>query len=273
MTHGSLFSGIGGFDLAAERAGCTNVFQVENDLWCQAILKKNFPSVARYGDITQFNAKAYANKIDLITGGFPCQPFSIAGKQKGKADNRYLWPEMLRVIKDIKPKFIIGENVFGIIKLALDQVLSDLENCGYITETFVIPACAKNAPHRRDRVWIIAYQKTIQNKLIRYYNALEKGSKSTDSKAVVLSNTTCQRWQKCQHATINDKSLRNYRRTSKSRNYWQTEPRVGRVLDGVPHRMDRIKGLGNAIVPQVTEELIKAILKLNSILIKNQLQN
>jgi len=262
MTHGSLFSGIGGFDLAAERAGCTNVFQVENDPWCQEILKKNFPSVARYGDITQFNTKPYANKIDLLTGGFPCQPFSIAGKQKGKADNRYLWPEMLKVIREIKPKFIIGENVFGIIKLALDQVLSDLEDSGYATETFVIPACSQNAPHRRDRVWIIAYQKRIQNKLIRYYHSLEKGSRSKDSKTMVLSNTTSQRWQKRQHAQNHGKSLRHYRRTTKSWNYWKTKPTMGRVLDGVSHRLDRIKGLGNAIVPQVAEEIIKGIVDL-----------
>lgn len=262
MTHGSLFSGIGGFDLAAESVGCTNIFQVENDPWCQEILKKNFPNVARYGDITQFNAKFYANKIDILTGGFPCQPFSIAGKQKGKGDNRYLWPEMLRVIKDIKPKFIVGENVFGIIKLALDQVLSDLENIGYATETFVIPACAQNAPHRRDRVWIIAYQKTIQNKLIRHFNSIEKGARSKDSKALVLSNTTCQRWQKRQLASINDTSLRYYRGASKGRNYWQSEPSMGRVLDGVSNRLDRIKGLGNAIVPQVAEEIIKVIVDL-----------
>jgi DNA (cytosine-5)-methyltransferase 1 len=259
MTHGSLFSGIGGFDLAAERTGCTNVFQVENDPWCQQILKKNFPSVARYGDITQFNAKAYANKIDLLTGGFPCQPFSIAGKQKGKADNRYLWPEMLRVIREIKPKFIIGENVFGIIKLALDQVLSDLEDIGYTTETFIIPACAQNAPHRRDRVWIIAYQKRIQNKLIRYYNTLEKGSRSKDTKALVFSNTARKRWQKRQYAQVHDTSLRDYRRATTCRNYWKSEPTVGRVLDGVSYRLDRIKGLGNAIVPQIAEEIIKGI--------------
>lgn len=262
MTHGSLFSGIGGFDLAAERAGCTNVFQVENDPWCQSILKKNFPSVKIHGDIKNFKTKAYANKIDLITGGFPCQPFSIAGKQKGKADNRYLWPEMLRVIKDIKPKFIIGENVFGIIKLALDQVLSDLETCGYITETFVIPACAKNAPHRRDRVWIIAYQKAIQNKLIRYYNTLEKDSRSKNSKVMVFSNTSGNRRTQFKYAQIHDKAHRDNRRIVKSRNYWQSEPRMGRVLDGVSHRMDRIKGLGNAIVPQVAEEIIRVLVDL-----------
>lgn len=161
LSHGSLFSGIGGFDLAAAWMNWTNVFQCEKDEWCRKILAKNFPQSKQYADIKDFNGKEYTGTIDVISGGFPCQPFSVAGKQKGKDDDRYLWEEMLRVVGEIKPTYVIGENVTGIIGLALDTVLSDLEAQDYTTETFIIPACSKNAWHRRDRVWIVAYANSI----------------------------------------------------------------------------------------------------------------
>lgn len=266
MTHGSLFSGIGGFDLAAKQAGYTNIFQVEKDPWCLKILKKNFPDVRRYQDITQFDGKPYENKIDLLTGGFPCQPFSLAGKRRGMQDNRYLWPEMLRVIGEIKPSIVIGENVAGIVSLALDQVLIDLENIGYTTETFVIPAGAINAPHRRDRVWIIAYTKTFQNIYARRIATFKNQTKSKNTKNVVLSDTLSPRLSQCQPSTIGGKKRRHVRRAYAGGNYWESKPGVGRVADGISNRLDRIKGLGNAIVPQLTIELISKIsLKTNPI--------
>lgn len=134
FTHGSLFSGIGGFDLAAQWTGWENVFQCEIDNYCQKILTKNFPNVKRFGDIKEFDGTQYTNRIDILSGGFPCQPFSVAGQRKGKEDARHLWPEMFRVIKEIRPTWIVGENVTGIIGLALEQVLSDLESSGYNTE-------------------------------------------------------------------------------------------------------------------------------------------
>jgi DNA (cytosine-5)-methyltransferase 1 len=164
LSHGSLFSGIGGFDLAAQWMGWDNVFQVEKDNWCRKVLAKNFPKTKRYGDIKEFNGEKYRGAVDVISGGFPCQPFSIAGERKGKDDDRYLWDEMLRVIGEVKPTYVVGENVTGIIGLALDKVLSDLEAQGYTTETFIIPACGKNAWHRRDRVWIVAYPNSIGRK-------------------------------------------------------------------------------------------------------------
>jgi DNA-cytosine methyltransferase len=157
MNHGSLFSGIGGFDLASEWVGWNNVFQVEIDPFCQKILTKHFPNATRYRDIKEFDGTRYRGTVDIISGGFPCQPFSVAGKQRGNSDDRYLWPEMLRVIREVQPTWVVGENVSGIIKLALDQVLSDLENEGYACQTFLIPACGKNAPHRRERIWVVAY--------------------------------------------------------------------------------------------------------------------
>lgn len=161
LSHGSLFSGIGGFDLAAQWMGWKNIFQVEKDDWCRKVLAKNFPKTERFADIKDFTGHEYTNRIDVISGGFPCQPFSFAGQRKGKDDDRYLWEEMLRVIATIKPTYVVGENVTGIIGLALDTVLSDLEAQDYTTETFIIPACGKNAWHRRDRVCIVAYANSI----------------------------------------------------------------------------------------------------------------
>lgn len=156
MTHGALFNGIGGFQLAASWCGWDNVFSVEIDKWCNKVTAQHFPNCTQYEDIYNFNGKPYAGSIDVISGGFPCQPFSLAGKRKGKEDDRHLWPEMLRVIQEIKPTWVVGENVAGIVNMVLDEVLSDLEGIGYESEALIIPACATNAPHRRDRVWIIA---------------------------------------------------------------------------------------------------------------------
>jgi DNA (cytosine-5)-methyltransferase 1 len=161
MKHGSLFSGIGGFDLAAEWMGWENVFHCEWMEFPRKVLDYHFPNADSHIDICKTDFKKYANKIDILTGGFPCQPFSLAGKRKGTDDERYLWGEMLRAIQEIKPKYVIAENVFGITNidggLVFQQVCLDLENEGYEVQPFVIPAAAKNAPHRRDRCWFIAY--------------------------------------------------------------------------------------------------------------------
>ena len=170
MNHGSLFSGIGGFDLAAEWMGWNNVFHCEWMPFPRKVLDYHFPNADSYVDICQTDFKKYANTIDILTGGFPCQPFSLAGKRKGKEDERYLWGEMLRAIQEIKPKFVIGENVFGITNidggLVFEQVCVDLENQGYEVQPFVIPAAAKNAPHRRDRVWFVAFKNTLRSRCI-----------------------------------------------------------------------------------------------------------
>jgi DNA (cytosine-5)-methyltransferase 1 len=162
MRHGSLFSGIGGFDLAAEWMGWENVFHCEWNEFGQKVLKYHFPHADSHSDITKTDFTKYANKIDILTGGFPCQPFSLAGKRKGTDDERYLWGEMLRAIQEIKPKYVIAENVFGITNidggLVFDEVQADLEAQGYEVQPFILPACAVNAPHRRDRVWFVAYR-------------------------------------------------------------------------------------------------------------------
>lgn len=161
MRHGSLFSGIGGFDLAAEWMGWENVFHCEWMEFPRKVLDYYWPDADSHVDICKTDFTKYANTIDIISGGFPCQPFSLAGKRKGTSDERYLWGEMLRAICEIKPTWVIAENVFGITNidggLVFEQVCLDLETEGYEVQPFIIPACAKNAPHRRDRCWFVAF--------------------------------------------------------------------------------------------------------------------
>jgi DNA (cytosine-5)-methyltransferase 1 len=209
--------------------GWETVQFVEIDEFCQKVLKKNFPNVPTFGDITQFDGTKYKGTIDILSGGFPCQPFSVAGQRKGKGDDRYLWEEMLRVIAKVKPTYVVCENVTGIISLAVDTVLSDLEAQNYTTETFILPACAVNANHRRDRVWIIAYSKSSP----RIYENQNEGQNA----------------QEIQKKRFNGNP--------------KSEPSLLGGTDGIPDWMDRIKGLGNAIVPQVALEIFKAIEKAN----------
>jgi DNA-cytosine methyltransferase len=161
MTHGSLFSGIGGFDLASEWIGWDNIFHCEWNEFGQRVLKHHFPKSISYGDITTTDFTIHRGQIDILTGGFPCQPYSQAGKRLGKEDDRHLWPEMLRAIREIQPRWVVGENVLGLVNwnggLVFDEVQADLENEGYVVQPYVLPACAVNAPHRRDRVWFVAH--------------------------------------------------------------------------------------------------------------------
>jgi DNA (cytosine-5)-methyltransferase 1 len=166
MTHGSLFSGIGGFDLAAEWMGWENVFHCEWNKFGQKVLHHYWPKAIQYNDITKTDFTIHRGKIDILTGGFPCQPYSSAGKRKGKEDERHLWPEMLRAIREIQPRWVVGENVLGLVNwsggLVFHEVQADLEAAGYEVWPYVLPAASVGAPHRRDRVWFVAYCSSIK---------------------------------------------------------------------------------------------------------------
>lgn len=161
MTHGSLFSGIGGFDLASEWMGWDNLFHCEWEAFPRTVLKHHFPNSESYGDIKETDFTIWRGKIDILTGGFPCQPYSAAGKRLGKQDERHLFPEMLRAVREIEPRWVVGENVRGLVSwnggLVFEEVQADLENEGYEVQPFLLPAASVNAPHKRDRVWFIAY--------------------------------------------------------------------------------------------------------------------
>ena len=248
MRHGSLFSGIGGFDLAAEWMGWENVFHCEWMEFPRKVLEYYWPEADSHVDICKTDFKKYEGTIDVISGGFPCQPFSLAGKRKGTDDERYLWGEMLRAIQEIKPTWVIAENVFGITNidggLVFEQVCLDLEAEGYEVQPFVIPACAKNAPHRRDRCWFVAYSN-------------RDGSNQCNGNDEVNAS------KGRQYALGYVKSI-----PSNFQNFPTQSPICGgddglpAELDGITFskwRNESIKGYGNAIVPQIAYELFKII--------------
>jgi len=312
LTHGSLFSGIGGFDLAAEWMGWKNVFHCEWNEFAQKILKQHFPNTISYGDITKTDFTIHRGTIDILTGGFPCQPYSLAGKRKGKEDERHLWPEMLRAIREIQPGYIVGENVYGLINwnggLVFNEVQTDLENEGYEIQPVILPACAVNAPHRRDRIWFVAFNakcksngrhSTRESSGIRLEMERDKldktkreestnNIKSSSSNDSNTSNSGAEILRQKRQNTIlsgeyaanseniglqrskqangekgekpNDKQFNGCsRKRVGTWEQWPTQSPICRRNDGVSNRMDRIKALGNAIVPQVALQIFKAI--------------
>ena len=262
--HLDLFSGIGGFALAARWNGLRTIQFVEYEPYAQKVLKKNFPDVPIHDDIKDFNATKFRQPF-LCTGGYPCQPFSNAGLRRGEKDDRHLWPEMLRVIQECRPTWVLAENVAGHITMGLDQVLSDLEGEDYACQPFVIPACAKDASHRRDRVWIVAHaneqrlERSTRPSIQRRGNGFTRNCEDVaHAKEQRLENVwRCQQLERKQ----------NRRRVSKEssgtarNNNWLPEPDVGRVAHGVSNRVDRLRGVGNAIVPQVASEIIRAMVR------------
>ena len=299
LTHLSLFSGIGGLDLAAEQAGFTSVGQCEWADYPTKVLEKHWPDVPRWRDIRtltgdDFYARAGRRSVTVISGGFPCQPFSVAGKQRGKEDDRYLWPEMCRAISEIKPTWVIGENVPGIINLALDTVLSDLESQGYACQTFIIPACAVDAPHQRKRIAIVGWNHDRQpdgwntrDTLGRTPERPDADTSRNSSRVVAdslrIGSTTgaadSKRGQERIPAKPFDGSsivdysdslgLSGHNRRKQlpqpeNRCWWPAEPNVGRVANGVPARVDRLKCLGNAVVPQQFYPFFKYIAEIEN---------
>jgi DNA (cytosine-5)-methyltransferase 1 len=350
MRHRDLFSGIGGFALAAQWVwGKLHhlVSFCEKDSFCQRVLAKNFPGIPCYDDIHTFTG-GKDGTIDLLTAGFPCQPMSVAGKRGGVQDDRYLWPETLRVIQEDQPRWVIGENVFGLVSMVqqqssthmeshtlvrhkncdvyeaiytqqeymlLESLCQDLETEGYDVQPFVIPACAVNAPHRRDRVWIVAYNEGQFNgenypeSLQRQVQQFGIGACTTDvadpdrsewrtddprrgnnqgrdvsdgiqcreeisSRSGLRSQETLAYatqhlpyWGRASRTPRGSQFTNGYSNVShtsstgsqKWQQQWQSEPAVGRVAHGIPHRVDRLRGLGNAIVPHLAAVIMNGI--------------
>ena len=263
-----LFSGIGGFTLGLESTGYFKTIQfVENEKWCQKILNKNFSEVPIHEDIKTYKGC----DADVVVGGFPCQPFSIAGKGKAIQDDRHLWPDMFRVIKETKPTWVIGENVRNIISISdgmvLEQVYLDLESEGYEVQSFIIPASAVNAPHQRYRTWIVAYsRRTLQSRTkLRKENENEVGKgyanqfkRSSKTSEFDVAHTDSQRGCLWETDRQDAEDVGQSPRCKVTGN-WNFEPNVGRVANGIPNRVDRLRGLGNAIVPQIAYQIGMAI--------------
>ena len=334
-----LFSGIGGFARGFEATGSieTTCF-VEQDPYCQAVLRHHWPDVPILGDIRDVKGCELPIQPDVICGGFPCQPFSQAGKQLAQDDPRHLWPEMFRLIRECRPAWVVGENVAGLIKLGLDEVLSDLEGEGYATRTFNIPACAVGAPHIRQRLWIIAHadsqgepdkpfdgagqlgfgfggseapshganpndhgprraekhqqdaqhgEAQLRDKQVRELGQVgqdvadtdnghrprkvegvlgEQGRETSDRLAgkceAVADTDNADRRRGTERRQVGDGELELHgeeRPANRPEDYWQSEPAVGRLADGIPNRVSQLRALGNTIIPQIAEEIGHAI--------------
>jgi len=338
LKHLDLFSGIGGFSLGLESAGLVEtVAFCDFDKYCQQVLNKNFPGVPVYGDVKELNYEKLKadgiDQVDIITGGYPCQPFSVAGRKKGEQDPRHVWPEMFRLIKELRPTWVIGENVGGHIKLGLDSVLENLESEGYSARTFSISASSVGANHKRERVWIVANSRRSVGREQSPRNSegiglwsFETSERSTDTNQITrssegaetMADTQSERGRELGHinkekrntessatqsqscsadvansdemqrqllrgqqseqrqetfertsngsGTPNEFSDSNSSRleeqwrsftteeeneTSQCGRWWDFEPDVGRVAHGVPKRVDRLKCLGNSVVPQI----------------------
>jgi len=227
---GSLFAGIGGFDLGFQRAGYDIAWQVEIDAYCNQVLSKHWPRVPRYGDIRAIDWTTVP-PVDVVCGGFPCQPHSVAGRRQASDDDRDLWPEVVRCLRTVRPRWFVGENVPGLLSSDAGRffggVLRDLAACGFDVEWDCLPASAVGAPHRRDRVWIVAHAYS------------QRGCGGTPWRTYAEDA-----WESSRHTW---------------RGQWDVEPNVGRVAVRVPARVDRLRGLGNAIVPQVAEWIASRI--------------
>ena len=261
MTHGSLFSGIGGFDLAAEWVGWDNLFHCEWNPFCQKILKYYWPNATSYGDITKTDFTIWRGKIDVLSGGFPCQPYSQAGKRLGKEDDRHLWPEMLRAIREIQPRWVIGENVHGLVNwsggLVFNEVQTEMEAEGYEVFPYVLPACGIGAIHRRERVWFVAHNDSFRFNGCECKYEINKSEgweyALNDIEQVYnVTNTNNSRREKCRTEWISPIQFTQ-------NNRFASEPGICRGDDGFPYRVDRLKSLGNAIVPHVALQLFKTI--------------
>ena len=268
LTVGSLFSGIGGLDLGLERAGMNVIWQSEIDPYACQVLKKHWPEEPNHGNIKEINWRNVV-RPDVICGGYPCQPFSTAGKRNGTDDPRHLWPWVREAISQLRPSYAILENVRGHVSLGLSTVLGEMASIGYDAEWQIVPAASVGAPHRRDRIIIIAYPvrqlaDTDDSRCLHGQSKIFTANRWANALSIIgssrknVANTTQQHSNGEPHYARNSerpKTLSQSRDGSRPQGAsdWQTEPDVGRVANGVSHRMDKLRGLGNAVVPQVAE--------------------
>ena len=303
LTHLSLFSGIGGIDIAAEKAGFITVGQCEQAEYPLKVLSKHWSKVPKWSDVNELSAKSFRDRtgIDrptLISGGFPCQPFSVAGNQKGEEDSRYLWPSMLSVITSLTPDWVIGENVPGIIPKAGESICKDLEHAGYSVGIFNIEAACIGANHRRARIFFVAHansawelqpQGGIEKFRERLGNSSQNVSDSDNRSRVMRGNREFSATSKPERAgDYNRRGTQEH----EPRKWGQPEPGMGRVVDGISVRMDpsliigpepniprlvehcnnreeRLKALGNAVVPAQVYPILAAIAEVEKLIIRN----
>jgi DNA (cytosine-5)-methyltransferase 1 len=292
MRHGSLFSGIGGFDLAAQWMGWHNIFHCEWNEFGQKVLKHHFPKSISYADITKVDFRHHRGDIDIISGGFPCQPYSSAGKRLGKEDDRHLWPEMLRCIREVQPKWVVGENVLGLVNwsggLVFHEVQADLEAEGYEVQPYVLPAASVNAPHKRDRVWFVAHSNKCNDGRAARKDERESGAERIQERDAVRQSAQSgevqrnapdsdmlgfERQRECRGIKKErQRREERFRQLGNIEHRWEkfpTKPPICGGDDGLPRELDgitfskwrneSIKAYGNAIVPQVALQIFKAI--------------
>ena len=285
MNHASLFSGIGGFDLAAEWMGWRNVFHVERDPFCQRVLAHHFPNSQPFDDVTTFDGRPWRGRVDILTGGFPCQPYSTAGKRLGKDDERHLWPQMRRIISEIAPTFVVGENVRGLTNwnggLVFEEVCVDLEALGYEVWTGIIPAAGVGAPHRRDRIWFVAHAYGGADVRTSRRDAGTGASEGvpkrdeirvSDQSSDVWDAPNTQGKRPIRKPTDGELEGRRFGKLGEPEKHWQDFPTespicggddgISRELDGITFskwRNESVKAYGNSIVPQVAYQLFRAL--------------
>ena len=281
IRHFDVCSGIGGFALGFRWAALSEpVAFCEIDPYCQKVLAKNFPNIPIFNDVKELvNDRPESTRTipdhDILTSGYPCQPFSVAGQRRGEEDERNIWRFVFEIVKRKHPTWCVFENVYGHIAMGLDQVLHDMESEGYTTQTFVVPACSLNAPHKRDRLWIVCNladteseglqgldkrSATISTERDEITDIGTKGSRDKDvanSKCMGRESRTSVREELAReesHGKFNNRSTDGSAQ-ERARSWWDVEPNVGRVAYGIPSRVDRLRGLGNAIVPQIAMQI------------------
>jgi DNA (cytosine-5)-methyltransferase 1 len=268
LTVGSLFSGIGGLDLGLERAGMNVIWQSEIDPYACRVLKKHWPEVPNYGDIKAINWGDIV-RPDVLCGGYPCQPFSNAGKRKGTDDPRHLWPWVRQAISELRPRYAILENVRGHLSMGGLSVIGELASIGYDAEWRIVSAASVGANHRRDRLIIVAYPNNTRshsaqiNSANTRVNALGRARRCSAN--VANADSQGRNWnrltlrQETPHTVFTSRST--HTQWDEITANWETEPNVGRVANGVPSRVDRLRGLGNAVVPQVAEVIGRLVIE------------